>query len=511
MRLVRAIATVGGYTGVSRIFGLVRESLMSHIIGASPLTDAFLVAFKFPNFFRRFFAEGAFNASFVPQFSGQLASEGLESAKLLAERVMAVLGITLFFFVIVIVIATPWVMGVIAPGFSATPERLEMAITFTRITFPYIFFISIAALLSGVLNSLDRFAAAAAAPIILNIIMIGAMLIFSYADLATGKALSWGVFLAGILQLAWLYWACWRTGFRLKIRRPRLTPEVRKVIRLMIPGAIGAGVMNINLLLDMVFASLLASGSISYLHYADRLNQLPLSLFGIAMGTALLPSLSRQIRLGEEDKARATQGLAVELSLQLTIPAALGFILLSYPIIDLLYGLKGDEVAATAAALAAFATGIPAYVLSKVFVTGFFARQDTKTPVKIAVISILCNLILNIILMGPFAHVGLAMATSIAAWINAGLQLLILHKRGWFFLTRQVQVTALKVFASAAVMGGGIVFARNLWLERMPETLLLQIVSVFGIIFCGMIIFAGMGQLTGAFNLTHIRQALRRN
>ncbi|MBM3632892.1 MAG: murein biosynthesis integral membrane protein MurJ [Alphaproteobacteria bacterium] len=511
MRLVRAIATVGGYTGVSRIFGLVRESLMSHIIGASPLTDAFLVAFKFPNFFRRFFAEGAFNASFVPQFSGQLASEGLESAKLLAERVMAVLGITLFFFVIVIVIATPWVMGVIAPGFSATPERLEMAITFTRITFPYIFFISIAALLSGVLNSLDRFAAAAAAPIILNIIMIGAMLIFSYADLATGKALSWGVFLAGILQLAWLYWECWRTGFRLKIRRPRLTPEVRKVIRLMIPGAIGAGVMNINLLLDMVFASLLASGSISYLHYADRLNQLPLSLFGIAMGTALLPSLSRQIRLGEEDKARATQGLAVELSLQLTIPAALGFILLSYPIIDLLYGLKGDEVAATAAALAAFATGIPAYVLSKVFVTGFFARQDTKTPVKIAVISILCNLILNIILMGPFAHVGLAMATSIAAWINAGLQLLILHKRGWFFLTRQVQVTALKVFASAAVMGGGIVFARNLWLERMPETLLLQIVSVFGIIFCGMIIFAGMGQLTGAFNLTHIRQALRRN
>lgn len=511
MRLVRAIATVGGFTGVSRIFGLVRESLMSHIIGASPLTDAFLVAFKFPNFFRRFFAEGAFNASFVPQFSGQLASEGPESAKLLAERVMAVLGITLFFFVIVIVIATPWVMGVIAPGFSATPERLEMAITFTRITFPYIFFISIAALLSGVLNSLDRFAAAAAAPIILNIIMIGAMLIFSYADLATGKALSWGVFLAGVLQLAWLYWACWRTGFRLKIRSPRLTPEVRKVIRLMIPGAIGAGVMNINLLLDMVFASLLASGSISYLHYADRLNQLPLSLFGIAMGTALLPSLSRQIRLGEEDKARATQGLAVELSLQLTIPAALGFILLSYPIIDLLYGLKGNEVTATAAALAAFATGIPAYVLSKVFVTGFFARQDTKTPVKIAVISIVCNLCLNIILMGPFAHVGLAMATSIAAWINAGLQLLILHKRGWFFLTRQVQITALKVFASAAVMGGGIVFARNLWLKTMPETLFLQIVSVFGIIFCGMIIFAGMGQLTGAFNLTQIRQALRRN
>ena len=511
MRIIRAMATVGGFTGISRIFGLIRESLMSHIIGASPITDAFLVAFKFPNFFRRIFAEGAFNASFVPQFSGQLASEGLESAKLLAERVMAVLGVTLILFVILIVIVTPWVMGIIAPGFSATPERLDMAITFTRITFPYILFISLAALLSGVLNSLDRFAAAAAAPIILNITMIGAMIIFSYADLATGKALSWAVFLAGILQLAWLYWVCWRAGFRLKIHLPRLTPEVRTVVRLMVPGAIGAGVMNINLLLDMVFASLLPSGSVSFLHYADRLNQLPLSLFGIAMGTALLPSLSRQIRLGEEDKARASQGLAVEVSLQLTIPAALGLMLLSYPIIDLLYGLKGEQITATAAALAAFATGIPAYVLSKVFVTGFFARQDTKTPVKIAIISIVCNLMLNIILMGPFSHVGLAMATSIAAWVNAGLLLLILHRRRWFSLNRQIQITGVKVLVSAAAMGGGLIFARDQWLTTLPDTLLLQIMAVLSIIICGMVIFGGIGQLTGAFNLTHIRQALRRN
>lgn len=511
MRLIRAIATVGGYTGVSRIFGLIRESLMSHIIGASAITDAFLVAFKFPNFFRRFFAEGAFNASFVPQFSGQLASEGVDSAKLLAERVMAVLGITLLIFVTLIIIATPWVMDVIAPGFSKTPERLEMAITFTRITFPYIFFISLAALLSGVLNSLDRFAAAAAAPIILNILMIGAMLLFSYADLATGKALSWGVFLAGVLQLVWLYWACWKAGFRLKIRFPRLTPEVRKVMRLMIPGAIGAGVMNINLLLDMVFASLLPAGSISFLHYADRLNQLPLSLFGIAMGTALLPSLSRQIRLGQDEKARATQGLAVELSLQLTIPAALGLVLLSYPIINLLYGLQGDEISATAAALAAFATGIPAYVLSKVFVTGFFARQDTKTPVIIAIISIICNLLLNIILMGPFSHVGLAIATSIAAWINASLQLIFLHRRGWFYITRQIQLTTVKVLISATAMGSGLILARDHWLENLPDILLVQIISVLGIIICSMMIFGGVGQLTGAINLSHIRESLRRN
>jgi putative peptidoglycan lipid II flippase len=336
------------------------------------------------------------------------------------------------------------------------------------------------------------------------------MIAFSYSDLATGKALSWAVFLSGILQFVWLYWVCWRSGFRLKIRLPRFTPEVRKVMRLMIPGALGAGVFNVNLLLDMVFASLLPSGSISFLHYADRLNQLPLSLFGIAMGTALLPSLSRQIRLGEEGKARATQGLAVELSLQLAIPAALGLVLLSYPIIDLIYGLEGQQVTATAAALAAFATGIPAYVLSKVFVTGFFARQDTKTPVKIALISIACNLLLNVILMGPFSHVGLAMATSIAAWVNAGLLLLILHQRNWFSLSRQIQMTGLKVLISAAAMGGGLIIARQ-WLTTLPDTLLIQIVSVLGIIFCAMIIFGGVGQLTGAFNLTHIRQALRRN
>jgi putative peptidoglycan lipid II flippase len=269
--------------------------------------------------------------------------------------------------------------------------------------------------------------------------------------------------------------------------------------------------MNINLFLDMVFASLLPSGSISFLHYADRLNQLPLSLFGIAMGTALLPSLSRQIRLGEEHKALTIQGLAVELSLQLTIPAALGLALLSYPIINLLYGLKGDEITATADALAAFATGIPAYVLSKVFATGFFARQDTKTPVKIALASIACNLTLNVVLMGPFSHIGLAIATSIAAWVNASVQLIVLQRRGWFFLTPQVQKTAAKVLVSAMTMGGGLILIRDQWLVIVPDTLFFQVLSVLGTIICGMMVFGGVGQLMGAFNLMNVRQALKKN
>ena len=511
MRLIRAVVTVGGLTGVSRIFGLVRETLMSHLIGASPVTDAFLVAFKFPNFFRRFFAEGALNAAFVPQFSRQLASEGREVAQLLAERVLSVLITTLIIFVLIVVMATPWVMGFLAPGFSATPERLEMAIAFTRITFPYILFISLSALISGVLNSLDRFAAAAAAPVILNIVMIGAMVFFAHTELAAGFALSWAVFLSGILQFGWVYWACWRAGFRLKLHVPRLTPQVRKIIRLMVPGAISAGVMNINLFLDMVFASLLPAGSISFLHYADRLNQLPLSMFGIAMGTALLPSLSRQLRLGEKEKAQASQALAVEVALQVTLPAALGLMLLSYPIISLLYGLKGHEVTATAAALSAFATGIPAYVLGKIFATGFFAREDTKTPLKIAIASIVCNLLLNLVLMGPFAHVGLAAATSVAAWINAGLQLFILQRRKWFAFTRALQVTVAKVVVCTGLMGGGIVIGRDKWLMGIQTNLYYQIISLTGIILCSITVFAIIGHAAGAFNLRLLRQAFKRN
>lgn len=510
MKIIRAVATVGGYTGLSRIFGLVRESLMSHVMGVSAMTDAFLVAFKFPNFFRRFFAEGAFNAAFVPIFAQKLAAEGRDEARKTAESVFAVLTAVLVVLVTLVIIFVPQIIHVLAPGFSTTPERLEMAVTFTRITFPYILFISLAAFFAGVLNSFDRFAAAAAAPIVLNIVMIGAMVYYPELALSPGHALAWAVFIAGILQLAWLYGACRWFGFSVRLRWPHLTPDVRKLMKLMVPGAIGAGVMNINLFVDMILASFLAQGSITYLHYADRLNQLPLSMFGIAIGTALLPSLSRQLRLGEHEKAFQSQSMAVELALQLTFPATVGLVLLAHPIINLIYGLNEFDSAQTANALCAFSLGIPAYVLIKVFSTSYFARQDTKTPVRIALFCIGCNFVLNIILMQFLAHVGMALATSIAAWVNAILLFITLRRRQWFFITPQVKVGVFKLVGACSVM------ALGLWLAKQQLAILLQaqVIGPFShlsaLIICGMALFVLLGQVTGAVNFSALRGALRR-
>lgn len=322
MRIIRNVLTVGGFTALSRLFGLVREMLIAHFMGASIVTDAFFVAFKFPNFFRRIFGEGAFNAAFVPLFSQKLVAEGREQACDFAQRVFSVMMIFLTVFVIVVITFTPTIIHIMAPGFTTTPERLELAITFTRITFPYILFISLAAHLSGVLNSLDRFAAAAGVPIIMNILMIAALLLAPTFDLSYGVALCWSVTIAGVVQLAWLYGICWRAGIRILPCRPQLTPDIKRLLKLMIPGAIGAGVMNINFFIETIIASFLPEKSISYIMFADRLNQLPLAIFGIAIGTALLPMLSRQLKAGEFDKAYNNKLLATEFALQLTIPAA---------------------------------------------------------------------------------------------------------------------------------------------------------------------------------------------
>lgn len=452
MRILHHIATISGLTFISRIFGLVRESMISHLLGASLVTDAFFVAFKFPNFFRRIFAEGAFNAAFVPMFSRKLVSDGRAEAQVFAEQVFSVMLAFLAIFVALVLVFTPGIIHVLAPGFVTTPERMELAITFTRITFPYILFISLAAHLSGILNSFDRFAAAAGVPILLNIVMITALLVCPYFDIPYGTGLSVAVLFAGIIQLGWLYFSCRRMGFSLHLRWPGITPDVRVLLRLMTPGAIGAGVMNINLFVDTILASFLPEKSVSYIFYADRLNQLPLSIFGIAIGTALLPMLSRQLKAGEYQKATRHKLLATDIALQLTIPAAIGLMMLSYPLIHLIYGLTAQDTQATAMALSAFALGIPAYVLNKVFVTGFFARQDTKTPVKIAVGCIVLNFLLNISLMGTLGHVALALSTSLSAWVNTVALYMCLKRRNWFALPAGARISYAKIGLISAVM-----------------------------------------------------------
>lgn len=509
MKIMRAVLTIGGFTALSRVFGLIRESLISHFLGATIVTDAFFIAFKFPNLFRRIFAEGAFNAAFVPLFSQQLVSHGLEEARKTAERVFAVMLMVLVIFVGVVVVATPSIIHCIAPGFATTPERMDLAITFTRITFPYILFISLAAHLSGVLNSLDRFAAAAGVPILLNIIMISSLLLAPELNLSYGISLSWSVFIAGIVQFAWLYITCWRHGFAIHLRWPHMTPEVKKLVKLMIPGVIGAGVMNINVFIDMMLASYLPEKSVSFLHYADRLNQLPLSIFGIAIGTALLPSLSRQLKAGEIEKAQTSKSLATEFALQITLPAALGLILLAQPIIDLIYGLPEMESTATAQALSAFAIGIPAYVLNKIFTTGFFARQDTKTPVKIACLCIGLNFLLNIILMQWFAHVGLALATSLSAWLNTLLLYVGLHQRQWFTLPWNLVKLLGKILVCCGIMALGLI---NLNLSSFfsPEAMETSLLRVALAILVGMGLYSTSAYCCGILNLQRLRHAFHR-
>ena len=293
MTLIRSIATVGSFTLASRVVGFVRDILIASFLGAGLVSDAFFVAFKVPNFFRRLFAEGAFNAAFVPMFSGLMTTDGREAARAFAGEALAVMVVVLFVFVTALQIAMPWAMYGLAPGFAANPEKFDLAVEFTRLTFPYLLFISLVSLMGGILNSAGRFAAAAATPILLNLTLIGALLLAVPYLPTTGHALAWGVAAAGIIQFVWLLAAMARAGLSIRLPRPRLTPRVKELLRLMLPGVIGAGVVQINLLVDVVIASLLPEGSISFLYFADRVNQLPVGVIGVAVGTALLPLLSR--------------------------------------------------------------------------------------------------------------------------------------------------------------------------------------------------------------------------
>ncbi len=427
MALIRHFATVGGGTVVSRVLGFIRDILTAAALGTGPVADAFFVAFRLPNLFRRIFAEGAFNAAFVPLFSKALEGDGARQARRFAEEALAGLLFVLLVLTALAEIAMPLVMLLLAPGFVADPEKFDLAVLLTRIAFPYLLFISLVALLSGVLNALGRFAVAAFAPALLNAVMIGALVATYMLALEespqAGIVLASGVFVAGVLQLVLLVIAARRVGMGLSLRRPRLTPGVRRLVQLGIPGVIAGGITQVNVVVGTIIASL-APGAVSYLYYADRIYQLPLGTIGIAVGVVLLPELSRRLRAGDGDGVMNAQNRSLEFALALTIPAALALIAVPGPIIAGLFerGAFGpDDTAATAAALAAFAFGLPAFMLNKVLTPAFFAREDTKTPMYYAGANALANIVLSIALFPFFGHVGIAAATSVAGWLNAGL------------------------------------------------------------------------------------------
>ncbi|HLY55810.1 MAG TPA: murein biosynthesis integral membrane protein MurJ [Stellaceae bacterium] len=454
MALLRAAATVGGFTMLSRVLGFVRDMLIAWALGAGFVSDAFFVATRLPNLFRSLFAEGAFNAAFVPVFAGHIAAEGHAAAKAHAEAALSLLLTALLVVTLLAEIFMPWLIPLIAAGFVADPDQLAFVTHLTRITFPYLLFISLVSLQGGVLTSLSRFAAVAATPMLLNIFQIGAVL-WGVRESDAVEALCWGVTAAGVAQFLWLAGSCAAAGMALRLPWPRLTVEMRRLGGLMLPGVLGAGVTQINLLVSTNVASLLPAGSISYLQYADRLNQLPLAVVGTAVGTAILPLLSRQIRSGDEAGAAETQNRGLELSLFLTVPAAVALWTIAQPILSVLFErgrFDAQATAATAAALAVYAAGLPAFVLVKVLAPAFYARQDTATPVRIAILSMAVNLVLTIALAGPLKHVGNATATTVAGWVNAVALVWLLRRAGHFSFDARLRSRAPRIVAASLGM-----------------------------------------------------------
>ncbi|MCP4395462.1 MAG: murein biosynthesis integral membrane protein MurJ [Alphaproteobacteria bacterium] len=482
MSLIRSIATVSSFTMISRVTGFVRDMVIANFLGAGLAADAFFVALKFPNLFRRFFAEGAFNAAFVPIYSGELESDkskkiGSEKAKKFSNEAFSILALILLVFVILFEIAMPWAIYMIAPGFADNSEKIALATELSQITFPFLLFISLVSLLSGVLNSVGKFAAAAATPVILNLCMILSLFLLTPFVGSHARALAFGVSIAGVLQLLWLMAQAKRSGVCPRFVKPKFSPNVKLLFKRVIPGIMGAGVYQINLLIDTILVSFIANGAVSWLYYANRLNQLPLGVVGAAVGTALLPLLSRQIKVaaengGDETEIKKTQNRALVFSMLITVPATVGLIALASPIVSLLFerGAFGEkETQMTAVAMIALTAGLPAYVLAKVFAPNFFARGDTKTPVKIATAAMGMNVVLNLILMFPFGHVGIAAATSISAWFSVLVYWIALKRRGYLKFDKELIVSLIKIIFCSLIMWGAL-WGLGYWADMMIES-----------------------------------------
>jgi len=513
MNLLKAITTVGGYTMLSRVFGFIRDILIASVLGAGTVADAFFVAFRFPNLFRRLFAEGAFAAAFVPIFSGALETEGREKAKQFADQAFSMLFVILALFVALMELAMPWAMWVLAPGFDAVEGKMELATELSRIAFPYLLFISLVSLQSGVLNSLHRFAAAAAAPVLLNLVLIAALLGFADTLATPGHTLAWAVFAAGVVQFGWLVYHCRREGLPVSFRRPVLSERVRLLGRRILPVVFGASLYQINLLIGTILASLVADGAVSYLYYADRVTQLPLGVVGVAVGTALLPTLSRQLAAGDDAAALNSQNRGLEFALLLTVPAAAALLVIALPIVTVLFergAFGATDTVQTARALMAYATGLPAYVLIRVLTPGFFAREDTKTPVKIAAWSMLANIVLNLILMQVWGHVGIALASSLAAWINAAALAVVLRRRGQLAADPRLAARGPKIALASAGMAAGLFAAERLLAPACAGPCVEQIPALIALIIGGLVLYGVLAQVLGAASWRDVKGMLRR-
>ncbi|MEG3125603.1 murein biosynthesis integral membrane protein MurJ [Sphingomonas sp. GB1N7] len=508
MNLTRALGSVGGLTLASRVLGLVRDSLFARFVGASFASDAFLVAFRLPNMFRALFAEGAFSAAFIPMFNkkvGDKQGAGLGDGVRFAEDALSVLlPILIVMTVILEIAAWPMTFALSGKFNGVSHDQFAFAVLLSRFTIPYLMLISLVSLLGSILNSLHKFWVNAAAPILLNLTLIAALLFFHDPDpFLTARNQAIAVSVSGALQLLWLIWACRANGVRLRLRRPRLSPDVKRLLSLIWPAAAGAGAVQINLVVSTALAaSLLDHGSVTYIYMADRVNQLPLGLIGIGLGTVLLPLISRQLGAGEEAAAMETQNRGLELALLLTLPATVALVLCGGPIVAALFqhGKFGaQDTHFTAQALAAFSIGLPSYILVKVLTPGFYARADTRTPVRYATISMAVNLVLNLALIVPLKHMGPPLATALASTVNVALLYGMLRRRGHFVPDARLKRRAWRLALAALAMGAILWLLQDLLMPYTHGSWLVRSTAMVVLVGAGGLVYAIATFVLGAF------------
>lgn len=492
--MIRRFFTVGGFTLLSRITGFFRDVVMAAVLGAGPIADAFLVAFRLPNHFRAIFAEGAFAAAFVPAYARTLEQDGVAAARSFADRLALAMIVLQAVLLVVALIYTPEVVRLLAPGLDAS--RFELAVALTRITFPYLALISIESLIAGTLNANNRFASAAGAPILLNLAMIGTL---TYAALfpTAGHAAAWGVLIAGILQLALVAGDAEKHGFGLRLKLPKFDEPTKKFLKALGPAIIGAGGVQLALFADTIIATFLPAGALSSLYYADRINQLPIGVVGIAVGTVLLPEMARRLAAGDEQGAAASQGKAIEFALLLAVPCAVASLVIPELIMRALFARGAFSTADAAAAgqtLAAYATGLLPFVLMRSFVAPFHARGDTATPVIAALTGVALNIALKVALMGPLAQVGLALGTAAGAWLNLMLLIWFARRRGFAKPGEHTLAHGGRIIAAGAVLALVLFFAIRLlapYFATMTsfrdESLLLALAALGGVTYLALI------------------------
>ena len=514
--MFKSVFIVGFYTLISRILGFVRDIFIASYLGSTIVADAFFVAFRIPNYFRRIFAEGAFSAAFIPVFTG-LINKPKNNREIMQfiEHTMSLLFFALICISIFFYFAMPLVIAILAPGFVDNKEVYDLTIHFGKIVFPYLLFIALVAQFSSITNSYNRFAFGAFAPALLNISFIGSLLFFTPFVSTPGHALSYGVLIGGAAQFAIMYYAIYKLQITPFIVLPKFDSNIKKFLKLFFPGILGAGAIQLNIIIGTIIASFLPTGAISHLYYADRITQLPLAIFGTALGVALLPRLSKYIQQGENDsKIFYTLNRSVEFSILISFPAVVGLFIFAEPIINILFehgAFTSVDTYYTSLALVFFSTGLPAYILIKIFNPIFFSREDTKTPLYITIVCLIVNVIISLLLIKYYREIGIAIATSISSWLNALILYVVLRTKKQISIDNRCKKNIIKITCAAIFMLLICFLLRNATIaELMDSSFLVKVVYLMLNILIAIVVFTVLVFMLKIYSVQNIKHFLRK-